>query len=524
MSNLRKIRVGAGLAAALVLALLPPAAHAETATAPAVSAGVKWTPCADTPEVDCGSITVPADWSVKGGPTIRIALARRKASDPAARIGSLLIDPGGPGASGTAVVRGSIGESFSPEVRRRFDLVGLDPRGVGDSTQVLCDQTTTSGVTATDLLLATTAQFNRVRTASRELGQSCRKHSGPVFEALDSKSVARDLDAVRAALGDRKLTFYGISYGTLMGQEYAQLFPQRVRGLVLDSNMDHSRRTTWSFLRSEAAAVQKSFDEYVAWCRRSKACALHGQDVRRVTARLLARAGRGELLEPGTTEPIDQFILLDDIQFSFMNPSWKQLSQRQASLLSGTPTTARAMKTPSQPGSPLSLRTRLATGSGFGSEPAADPEPDPTGIFCSDWRLPIRSAAEARSLRRRLEKVAPDMKIPAQAWAMTAVCMNWPAAVRNPQQPLHRTKAPVLMLNSRFDPVTPLGWARTAARQSGATLLTYDGWGHGVYSMHSSCVSAATERFLTSAKVPAPGTRCAAVDPEPSRAADRRSR
>ncbi|MEV4245639.1 alpha/beta fold hydrolase [Streptosporangium canum] len=140
------------------------------------------------------------------------------------------------------VQAGGIGGSFSADVRRRFDVVGFDPRGVGRSHLIRCRPTT---LQPSDVLPTTAEQFRRLRELNRAYGDGCRKLSGPLVGFVDNKSVVRDMDAIRAALGERELTYYGNSYGTLMGQRYAQMFPHRVRAMMLDSTMDHSQATTW---------------------------------------------------------------------------------------------------------------------------------------------------------------------------------------------------------------------------------------------------------------------------------------
>ncbi|MEC3979322.1 alpha/beta hydrolase [Amycolatopsis sp. H20-H5] len=485
-----------GAAAAGVLMLLSgfsaPALAAEAA-APASTVG--WKPCADAPGLDCGTVTVPIDWSKPHGATIEIALARKKATDPGARIGSILMDPGGPGGSGVDEVKA--GWSLSPEITRRFDTVGFDPRGVGASHPVLCDYDKMSAPYAQ--VPANEAEFRGLAAHNKALGESCRKLTGPLFDFVDTESVARDMDVIRAGLGERKLTYYGESYGTLMGQQYAELFPENIRALVLDSNMDHSQTTAWQFLRSESKSAQGLFEQFAAWCDRTASCALHGQDVGAVFADLYGKSERGELKAPGSGEPIEPSVLLGTMGGAFYGPSWGQLASYLASLRDGKP-------------NPES----------FGAaEPSAISVPSPfQAVFCQDWSLPVRSFAELDVYRKAIERtVAPDMKRSPLGWTATTGCIGWPGQVRNPPHPLSVHGAPpVLMLNSRYDPATPYEWARTASRQSGAVLLSYDGWGHGAYFKNSDCVIQATDDYLITGKTPRRGTHCAAVEPGPASA------
>ncbi|MEV5413199.1 alpha/beta hydrolase [Thermopolyspora sp. NPDC052614] len=503
----------AALVATAALGITPAPANAQDEPR-LETASIGWKPCSDDSkdsgdpgdlrgsvdpgdpgdsDVECGTVTVPIDWSRPGGPKIDIALARRRATEPASRIGALLVNPGGPGGSGFNDVRaGGMAKQFPAEVRRRFDIIGFDPRGVGRSHQIRCRPLT---LRPEDVFPVTTRQFRRLGETMRAHGESCRQVSGPLFDFVDSASVARDMDAIREGLGEDTLNFYGNSYGTLLGQQYARLFPERVRAMVLDSTMDHSRATTWDFLRSEAKAVQDGFDQYVAWCRRSTDCALHGKDVRRVFAELRARAERGTLVDPRTSEPKTAFDLLADAQYAFFGPYWKSLSQDHAKMLANRPRTSSTSR-------PVEKATR--------EETVENPS---MPIFCQDWRLPVRGAAEVRAYLRGLARVAPDMRLPAQAWAATISCVGWPTATRVPQEPPRWKGVPVLLINSRYDPATPHEWARNVARQSGAALLTYDGWGHGVYSLGSACAAAATERYLLSLRTPPPGSRCPAVEP-----------
>lgn len=186
-----------------------------------------WTPCAEDPTADCGTLTVPIDWADPRGATVDLALVRRKATDPASRTGSLVLNPGGPGGPGAQVVLDK-SYPFSDEITRRFDIVGFDPRRVGASHPVVC----TTGLLAQmpDVLqVRSEADFSALLDYNRRLREDCRARTGPLFDHVDTLSVVRDLDALRAALGEDKLTYYGVSYGTLIGQLYAERFPQRVR-------------------------------------------------------------------------------------------------------------------------------------------------------------------------------------------------------------------------------------------------------------------------------------------------------
>ena len=487
-------------AAGPAAAAAPRAATTRVATTRVVAP--KWKPCKDAPEVDCGSITVPVDWADPDGATIQIALSRRRATDQKHRIGSLVYDPGGPGASGVEVVKGGAAKDFSKTIRSRFDIVGFDPRGVGSSTAVKCpvpgvrDHLLTEK-TANALFIGkslTEKQLQTLRTANGKDGISCRRLSGPVADFLDDRSVARDIDAIRAALGDDHLTYYGTSYGTLMGEQYAELFPHRVRALLLDSTMDHSLGLR-DFLVSEAQGAQDSFEEFVAWCDRSKKCAVHKQGARKVFTHLYQLADRGKLQDPDSREKIDATDLIGGTQTFLLMPQWDQLGEWYGSLLTGQGGKVQQM-------------------AGFGkAEKTGD------GIFCADWNVQLRDATELRSLLKQSAAVAPQMKISITALGAVLSCQNWPTPVRNPQTRLRWGNVPpVLMVNSLHDPATPYPWAQNAARQSGATLLTYAGWGHGVVGRKEAgpCVRDAATRYLLNLKVPAPGTICPVTGSAPS--------
>ena len=341
----------------------------------------------------------------------------------------------------------------------------------------------------------TPAGLSALRAHNNRLGKSCHALSGPLYNHVDTTAVAHDMDAIRAALGDKKLNYYGVSYGTLMGQQYAELFPNHVGRMVLDSNMDHSQRTTFQFMASETATAEDSFREFVAWCNRSTACVLHGQDVGAVFDDLYAKASRGELTVPGDpSAKIDPFGLLGVVFGAFYGPDWAGLAQALQTLANQAPAGAPA------------VRTMLRFGQ-------AVPEAFET-VFCEDWRLPVHSFAELNVFRLILGQVAPHMHLSPLGWQAPLVCQDYPAPVNNPQHPLRVHGAPpILMINGLHDPATPYTWAVAAHSQLySSVLLTYEGWGHGDY-WKSTCVSGTADTFLLTGTTPAPDARCPAVEP-----------
>jgi pimeloyl-ACP methyl ester carboxylesterase len=475
----------------------PDPAAAEFSTDTRVSASqrvsaVDWSPCADDGTAQCGTLAVPVDWNRPDGPKFELALARRSATDPAARIGILFHGPGGPGDSGVERIVEGISR-FSPELRSRFDIVSFDPRGVGRSNPVRC---------STDLLAQRPApvltgqdDFDATVAYNRRLWADCRAQTGPVFDHVDTSSMARDVDAVRAALGETRLTFHGSSYGTLLGQRYAELFPHRVRAMMLESVMDHSVGTR-DFLNSQTAAAQDSFDAFVAWCDRTEDCALHGRDVRAIWADLLVRASRGEVPDPkNPSATLTPYALSGFVApRALYEPDYAVLADTIAGLTAPNPADSARSGNPTGAESPTTA--------------------NPPAIFCQDWQLPIRNYREYAARLREMARIGTDLPYP-RALAGVEACLGTPR-VDHPQHRLRiRTDHPILLLNAVHDPVTGYDWAGNVARQLGrhGVLLTYQGAGHSVYNT-TECTRATVDRYLVDLAVPVRGTSCpAAAEP-----------
>lgn len=472
----------------LLLTYAAPPARAREVPPPAIL----WTRCPEDATVQCGTMRVPADWANPYGPTIILTIARRPATDPRQRIGALLVNPGGPGGSAVDFTFDST-TFFSAELRKHFDIVGMDPRGVGRSSPVLCSQDLVDA--KPDPLVETERDYNAVIDYNRRLAADCAARSGPVFGHVDTLSVVRDVEAVRVALGEEKISFYGASYGSLIGEQYAEKYPQRLRALALDGVMDHSAGLA-SFLIQETAAAQDSFDEFVKWCARDAQCVLRGRNIPALWATLVARARAGTLRNPyDKADKLNVADLAEAAFAAFYEPQWYSFAYYLKD--------AAGLKAKRRTAPPPSVDI---TDHSF---PA---------VICSDWYLPITGF---RDLRRRLDILAgraPQMLASPLALAATVGCLGWPVAPANPQRPLVVPPGapPVLLIGSRHDPATAYVWAQRVAHQLRpvADLVTYEGWGHVVYN-RSPCVAAAADAYLIGLKRTPPGTACPAIEPSP---------
>jgi pimeloyl-ACP methyl ester carboxylesterase len=508
MQLLFRALAGVLAAGALAVAGVPAAAVPAVAAVdpgprggpPTTQDAIDWTPCPQDAAAECGTLRLPVDWARPAGETFDLAVARRQATDPARRVGVLLVNPGGPGDSGVDYAVRRAPSQFSADILARFDIVGFDPRGVGGSRPVRCSKELWDQ--RPSAYPRNQAEFDRLAEFNRTLREDCRRRSGPVFDHADTLSVVRDMDAIRRSLGEKKISYFGHSYGTLMGQQYAERYGDRIRAMALTANVDHSLGVR-DFLVSSAATAEDSFREFVKWCDRTSSCALHGRDVTAVWDGLLARADRGEIRDPASP---DQVLTANAIALyafkSFYGPDRDELATYVAGLDAQEP------KEPRQ----AQQRTRpRPTATQGAQQQTTTTEPLLYAVLCQDWRFRPKDHREFADLTEAELKAAPHLRGSPRVHAAVAGCVGWPPEVNNPQHRLHVTKAPrILMLHSMHDPANNYTWATNVHRQTRGTtvLLPYEGAGHSVYG-RTDCTRDAVDDYLTDLRTPSPGSRCA---------------
>ena len=471
----------------------PPGASALAATIERYGARkLDWKDC--DAGFQCATLTVPLDYDAPDGDTIGVSVIRLQARKKSRRIGSLLLNPGGPGASGIDFARQA--ESLLPTVvRDRFDTVSFDPRGVGRSNPVDClNDAELDALLAVDPSPETAAEKKALFDASRQQVAKCRQRSGKVLPHVGTVDVAKDMDVLREALGDEKLTYVGFSYGTLLGARYAEQFPDHVRALVLDGALD-PRLTPSQTAKAQAVGFDRALAAFFADCVRAR-CAFAGHGgIEATYDRLMADIDRSPLPTADGRR---------------LGPS-EALFGVAAALYSkeyGWPLLRTALETAysRRDGTALiglfdSLVERDESGHYSNSTEAQ------AAVLCVDNAYPKDPAAFDRDAADFV-KVAPRFGA-AIAYGASA-CAFWPAPAVSQAGPVSAAgSAPIVVVGTTGDPATPYAWSQALAEQLPATLVTYEGEGHTAYGyQRSACIEDVIDAYLVDLRVPKPGTRC----------------
>ena len=513
-----------------VAAAAPAAPTAALAAAEPPPGGVPGVPVPSITWADAGDgyqqadVDVPYDYADPQGRTFRLHAVRLPATDPANRIGVLFVNFGGPGGPAAATVR-EVGRALvPPEVLARYDLVGVDPRGTGQSQPVQC-----TGSTAEQAALpyATLAEFptDRVQEEQaiaqvRAFAEECRARNGDLLDHVGTLQFARDLDVLRAAMGDERINLYGLSYGTFLGQVVANTFPTRTGALVLDSVVDPAWASgppdTISWIREGiATGSTETLDRFFELCALAGAprCAFAADgDPKQEYAELAARLRTAPLLVPVPGQPAQSLtystLVTVTVSLLYDGAAWPLLGQLLQAAHSGDGAAVAAVLEglPQQP-----------TPEGYANYPDAN-----AAITCGDTDNPDDPYRYGEVARDLDATTAPYV---GSRWAYAGlVCAPWSgrATERHTGPWDSRTRNPVLVVGNRYDPATPY---RNAVLVHdllpNSTLLTVDGVGHGALGT-SSCATSLVSQYLLTGATPPAGTVCTqdrgAFDPVPASA------
>jgi pimeloyl-ACP methyl ester carboxylesterase len=460
---------------------------AQSTTTKAPQYSIDFAPCPGSTVARCGTLRVPADWSKPKGPKINVAVARRPADDPAHRIGTLFFNPGGPGDGGVSYVI-EADTFFSDTLRARVDIVSVDPRGVGASTPITC------GVPALtpeySFFPRTQQEFDAMVAHNRAVAKSCLRQTGPLMLHADTVSVARDHEALRIALGVSQVNWLGLSYGTQLGAQYAQLYPKRTRAMVLDAALEHSGSEV-QLTADGIKTVEEAFDRFAEWCDTAADCVLRGQDVAAVYDKLVRDADQNPIPVEGALRPVTG----DDIRMN--TPTW---------LVAKTPNVIAGEL--SWPVFSEVLRRAVAGDAAYFAFPL--PQGPTDNLFarianhCGDYVADIHTFAD---MQRRIEmarQLAPHLQGGSEFW-LGGLCIGYPFKVANPQRTLDVKGVPTLIVHSTHDPSVSYQWAFSLSAQiRGSSVLSRIGDGHTSYYT-SDCARNATDQFLlTKHSPPAP--------------------
>ncbi|GAA2204435.1 hypothetical protein GCM10009850_003600 [Nonomuraea monospora] len=473
------------LAVGVVATVLVSAVPAATVLPGSSRAILAWARCADQEllrEMRCASITVPLNWAEPSGRKIELTVGLLPATGVQRRMGTVFAVPGGPGASGVS----SLSENAAgfAELRDRFDVVSVEPRNTIDKG-VLSYECLTSGpwITWPD----TPAEYAELGRSNRAAAERCRAADPEFFDHMDSASVARDMEAIRAALGEDRLSFIANSYGGMPALAYSRLFPGRVRAMAFDGTANPYQPRAQSRLPHEAA-----FARFAAWCAKAAACALHGRDVGEVWRALVARADRVPVPVKGERAAYSGFDIKEAAAPSVISPGpapehprWVELAEAIERAAAGDASgfadyvrrSTKSVKVPSFTGMNM---THCLDGLGFESYEAYVEQ------------------------RREGERLLPNLA-GIELWHPLA-CVGWPSPVTNPPGPLPAGELPpYLGVGSLTDFDASADLVR---RVPGSGAIQYLDHGHGLYNAGNSCVIAHVNRYLTSLRLPAPGAVC----------------
>ncbi|MQA12224.1 MAG: alpha/beta fold hydrolase [Pseudonocardiaceae bacterium] len=455
----------------------------------------------NTRDIECARLTVPLRYDKPDGETITLGVLRRKASDAKQRVGSLVINPGGPGAAGMPAAAQSASAARGTQLGERFDIVGFDPRGIGASepqVQCLTDQERDAERAEDDETDTSPKGIAKQESDEREFARKCAQrteHGKTMLANMGTRDVARDMDVLRSALGDAKLNYLGYSYGTRIGSTYAELFPRNVRALVLDGALDPAQDQVEALV-AQGAGFQKAFDEFAKWCARKQDCAL-GNNPGAATQRFQ------QLVQPLINRPVEvgagRKLSFDDAttgvaQALYAKDLWEMLNSALVELQrnrgAGLMQLADIYNERGQDGSYSTTQDAF------------------TAVRCVD-EPKVTDKKEILQIERRYKQVAPFMDHGRPAGAALDACAFWPVPnTSRPHAPNVAGLPPTLVISTTNDPATPYQAGVKLANALGGGLLTYQGTQHTVFLQGKKCVDQIGTKYLVDLQLPPRGARC----------------
>jgi pimeloyl-ACP methyl ester carboxylesterase len=480
------------------------------------AAGVSWQPCPEVPEealaglvpaevvqdfvqgitYECATVSVPQDWDAQQAPeSFAIALVRARSDAQQDRIGSLVINPGGPGASGVDfAVYLSLASEFGglpEEVTRRFDVIGFDPRGVSRSSPVEChtdaDLDEKYGAEPDP---ATQEEFDAAVADIRRVAEACGEKYGEALNYFSTRQTAHDMDAVRAAVGDEQITYLGFSYGTLLGAVYAQLYPERIRAMVLDGAVDPEQDEV-AGSESQAAGFERAFGNFADWCDATPAQCPLGPDTRAAVTGAIDAARRSPVPGADGREATAGWVMWSVIASLYLRDQWPELGDAIDELAQG------------DPGGVFELADNYTGRDADGQYPNLDDML--TAVNCVDNDSEV-TVEQARDLQQQWREEYPLFGAPL---AMSTLgCGLWPAeSDPYPTGPAEGAP-PIVVVGTTGDPATPFeATARLAEMLGVGVVLTWEGEGHTAYRK-TGCINEAVNAYLIELTTPAEGTTC----------------
>jgi pimeloyl-ACP methyl ester carboxylesterase len=472
-----------------------PAAGAQQATPAATPTTVTWGSCGEeVPDWECTSLVVPLDYADPSGPTTEIALTRLPASDPSQRIGSLVINCGGPGCPAVGFLHQVGAMLFPPETLARFDIVGFDPRGVGASGQIDC-QPDFESYYAVDPSPDDESEMEAWLAAGQAFADACAANGGDLLPYLGTENVVSDMEELRVALGEDQLSFLGLSYGTSIGARYADRFPDRVRAFALDSALP-SFVDPSVFVPQWVDGIERAFNGYLDDCSAAVNCPFYsGGNAAGAFDALMAQIDSTplEVQTDGGTRTVSQRAMLDAADWALSWPGrWNLLSSALAAASHGDGSAI------------LSLADQHNE-----RQPDGTYGPGNTSFLaagCLDFEI-TKDPTEYQAIARKAAMVAPRLGAYYVTW--TLPCVFWPAPPTPASSaPLASGAAPILVIGAYLDTQDAYQWSvDMVAQLESGVLLIRDGTGHPSY-FNSACVVDAVNAYLVDLTLPATGTVC----------------